>query len=82
MVEQLASLDGLEDVALTTNGVHSEEAAEPLARAGLARVTISLDTLDPERFRALTRDALEPTLRGIETHALRSQGASRSTPSP
>lgn len=67
LVEQLASLDGLEDVALTTNGVHLEEAAEPLARAGLARVTISLDTLDPERFRALTRrDALEPTLRGIE----------------
>ena len=68
LVEQLRGLEGLEDVALTTNGVHLEEAAGPLARAGLSRVTISLDTLDPARFRELTRrDALVPTLRGVES---------------
>ncbi|MDA0948528.1 MAG: radical SAM protein, partial [Planctomycetota bacterium] len=66
LVEQLAALE-LEDLALTTNGVHLAQQVETLAQAGLDRVTISLDTLRPERFRKLTRrDALEPTLAGIE----------------
>lgn len=69
LVEQLAALE-LEDLALTTNGVHLADQVRALAQAGLDRVTVSLDTLRPERFKELTRrDALEPTLAGIEAAA-------------
>jgi GTP 3',8-cyclase len=57
----------LSDVAMTTNGVLLAEQAADLRRAGLHRVTVSLDTLDPERFRALTRfDRLGRVLEGID----------------
>src|SRR5688572_2734992 len=53
----------LDDLALTTNGVLLTEQAKPLAEAGLQRVTVSLDTLEPARFVALTRrDALPKVL--------------------
>ena len=58
----------LRDLALTTNGVRLASAADELKAAGLQRITVSLDTLDPERFQALTRrPALPQVLQGIET---------------
>ncbi|HXX31709.1 MAG TPA: GTP 3',8-cyclase MoaA [Myxococcaceae bacterium] len=55
LVRRLAAEPRLRDIALTTNGVLLAELARPLREAGLGRVTVSLDTLRPERFRALTR---------------------------
>ncbi|MEK7221697.1 MAG: radical SAM protein, partial [Nitrospirota bacterium] len=55
------------DLALTTNGVLLAEQAQAFYDAGLHRVTVSLDTLKPERFKALTRrDMFESVLKGIE----------------
>ncbi|MFT5052674.1 MAG: cyclic pyranopterin phosphate synthase [Chlamydiales bacterium] len=66
MVGQLRQRKALRDIALTTNGLQLAEHALDLRRAGLDRVTISLDTLQPERYRALTRrDGLENALAGI-----------------
>ena len=56
-VRLLAAKPTLRDLALTTNGVLLGEQARPLRAAGLHRVTVSLDTLRPERFAALTRRA-------------------------
>src|SRR5207247_4251402 len=57
----------LQDLALTTNGVLLAEQAQELHDAGLHRVTVSLDTLKPERFRVLTRrDTHARVLAGIE----------------
>jgi cyclic pyranopterin phosphate synthase len=67
LVRQLADTPGIEDLSLTTNGVLLAEAAAPLARAGLRRVNVSLDTLSAERFRVLTRrDALDSVLAGLD----------------
>lgn len=55
LVSMLASVNGVEDLALTTNGLLLSRLARPLAGAGLKRVTVSLDTLRPDRFKALTR---------------------------
>jgi cyclic pyranopterin phosphate synthase len=56
------------DVALTTNGALLEQFAEPLAGAGLGRVTVSLDSLDPEIFRKMadTDIPVDAVLRGID----------------
>ena len=54
LVEQLCAIDGLTDVALTTNGsLLTREKAQALRRAGLRRITISLDSLDDAVFRAM-----------------------------
>src|SRR5262245_13157557 len=50
LVQMLAELPGLQDLALTTNGLLLAEQAEALARAGLRRVTVSLDALDTPTF--------------------------------
>lgn len=50
LIEQMSALDGLRDVTLTTNGVLLERKAAVLAKAGLRRVTVSLDSLDDEVF--------------------------------
>ncbi|MDH5492252.1 MAG: GTP 3',8-cyclase MoaA [Myxococcales bacterium] len=56
----------LDEIVMTTNATRLEELAEPLARAGLAGVNVSLDTLDPGRFASLTRGGeLAGVLRGI-----------------
>lgn len=66
LVRRLAGIEGLRDLALTTNGVLLAEHAAGLRAAGLHRITVSLDTLDPVRFRTLARfDALEAVQRGI-----------------
>ena len=64
----LAAIDGIEDLALTTNGVLLAEQAEELYDAGLRRINVHLDTLDRERFQQITRrDELDKVLEGIET---------------
>ncbi len=66
-VERLAGIGGIRDLSLTTNAVLLARRAEALRRAGLSRITISLDTLRPERFRQLTRrDQLAAVLEGID----------------
>jgi cyclic pyranopterin phosphate synthase len=54
-VERVAAIDRIRDFGLTTNGILLREFAEPLAKAGLHRINISLDTTDPEKFRTITR---------------------------
>jgi GTP 3',8-cyclase len=66
LVGLLASNSRLRDLAITTNGILLAERAATLRAAGLHRVTVSLDTLRPDRFRALTRrEALPQVLEGI-----------------
>ncbi len=55
LVGQLAALPGAREVALTTNAILLKHLARPLAEAGLRRINISLDTLNPKKFRELTR---------------------------
>jgi cyclic pyranopterin phosphate synthase len=67
LIARLASRSWLRDLALTTNGVLLADAARDLKAAGLHRVTVSLDTLQPDRFARLARrDALSQVLAGIE----------------
>lgn len=67
LVQSLADLDGLEQLALTTNGSRLAALARPLCEAGLTHLNISLDSLDPERFLALTRTGrLDDVLAGID----------------
>ncbi len=66
IVEGLAKIPGVEEIAMTTNGMLLERIAMPLARVGLKRVNISIDTLDAERFAKITRfGKLEHVWRGI-----------------
>jgi cyclic pyranopterin phosphate synthase len=70
LVGLLAANERLRDIALTTNGILLAESARALRAAGLHRVTVSLDTLRPERFRALTRrDMHDRVLEGIRAAA-------------
>jgi cyclic pyranopterin phosphate synthase len=58
--------NGLKELTLTTNGTQLAKHAEALAASGVRRVNVSLDTLDPDRFTAITRRGkIEPTLDGI-----------------
>lgn len=67
LVRMIAQIPGIEDISLTTNGLLLEKMAQPLAEAGLRRVNVSMDTLDPEKFERITRGgSLEKVLRGIK----------------
>ncbi len=55
LVREMAAIPGIETVAMTTNGLLLEKLARPLAEAGLQRVNISIDTLNPQKFKSLTR---------------------------
>ena len=67
LLEQLASIPKLNDIALTTNGVLLPRLAADLANAGLDRITVSLDTLDPEVLREMSggKAKIEQILEGI-----------------
>ncbi len=66
LISKLAALDGVEDLALTTNGYFLPLRAQALKDAGLNRITISLDSLNRERFRIMTGvDVLDRVLEGI-----------------
>lgn len=67
LVRKLSSIDGIEDLALTTNGVLLTEQARGLYQAGLRRINVHLDTLNRDRFYQITRrDELHRVLEGIE----------------
>src|SRR6267143_6316827 len=66
LVRMLRDIEGIRDIGLTTNGILLADQAQPLYDAGLRRINISLDTLDPERFRQVARrDGLDKVLAGI-----------------
>jgi cyclic pyranopterin phosphate synthase len=66
LVRMLCAVPGIRDVGITTNGLLLAEHAQELYDAGLRRINISLDTLDPVRFRQVTRrDGLDRVLAGI-----------------
>jgi cyclic pyranopterin phosphate synthase len=66
LVAKLASIEGIRDIALTTNGILLAEHAQALKDAGLGRVNISLDTLTEETFRRIARrEGLDRVLEGI-----------------
>jgi cyclic pyranopterin phosphate synthase len=71
LVERLARIPGVEDIALTTNGFLLAKMAQPLKEAGLTRVTVHLDSLDPDTFKAMSGRTYGPerTLDGIEAAA-------------
>lgn len=67
LFRQLGRLPELEELTLTTNGSQLEHLARPLREAGVKRINISLDSLDPRRFRRITRIGnLSKVLRGID----------------
>lgn len=55
LIQLLANIHGIKDLSLTTNGILLKEFAKPLKDAGLRRVNISLDTVDPDGYREITR---------------------------
>lgn len=67
IVQRIADTPGVRTVAMTTNGLLLDRLAEPMAQAGLQRVNISIDTLDPDRFKKVTRwGELQDVWTGIE----------------
>ncbi|MDX8406420.1 MAG: GTP 3',8-cyclase MoaA [Mariprofundus sp.] len=66
LVEKLANIPGINDLCMTSNGTYLGKHAHALARAGLNRINISLDSLQPLRFRKLTGGNLSEVLAGIE----------------
>ena len=73
---RISALPGLRELVMTSNGSQLVKLAEPLAAAGVKRLNISLDSLDPERFKAITRTGeLQQVLDGIE--AARAAGFER-----
>ncbi|MCD4736310.1 MAG: GTP 3',8-cyclase MoaA [Bacteroidales bacterium] len=67
LVKMLASIDGIKDLSMTTNGILLEKFASTLSKAGLQRVNISLDTIDPNRYMEITRTGdLSDVMKGIE----------------
>ena len=67
LVREIANTPGIENISMTTNGVLLPQMADDLKAAGLSRVNISLDTLDADQFRMVTRvGKLEDTLAGID----------------
>ncbi len=66
LIERLGALPGLDNLVLTSNGSQLDRFAQPLRDAGVKRINISLDSLDPGRFRKITRvGELEKVMRGI-----------------
>ena len=55
LIRMISSLEGVKDFGLTTNGIYLTKYAQQLADAGLHRVNISLDTMNPEKYKQVTR---------------------------
>lgn len=67
LVKELSALEGLDDLGLTTNGFRLSELAEELYTAGLRRINVSLDSLNPQKYARITRrDALDKVLEGLD----------------
>ena len=68
LVKMIASIKGVDDLSMTTNGVLLAQFAEKLRDAGLHRINVSLDTLDPEKYSLITRGGnVEDVLLGLES---------------
>jgi cyclic pyranopterin phosphate synthase len=66
LMQNISKLDGLDELVMTSNGSQLERLAQPLKDAGVKRINISLDSLDPEKFKKVTRVGdLDTVLRGI-----------------
>ena len=66
LISQIAAIDSIRDLSLTTNGTHFPRLAKCLKEAGLGRVTLSLDSLDRDNFKKITgRDGLAEVLKSI-----------------
>jgi GTP 3',8-cyclase len=66
LVAKLAAVEGIQEICLTTNGTHLAEKCCLLKAAGLDRINVSIDTLDPAKFKAITkRGDLDEVLRGL-----------------
>ena len=67
LIKMIAGIDGIKDLAMTTNGILLHRFARPLADAGLHRVNISLDTLDPDTYFKITRlGNIDDVFRGVK----------------
>ena len=67
LVRMIGAIEGIKDFAMTTNGVYLAKFASQLANAGLQRVNISLDTLNPEKYKKITRIGdIDMVIKGIE----------------
>ncbi|MBL1264671.1 GTP 3',8-cyclase MoaA [Candidatus Methylomicrobium oryzae] len=76
LLENLGKLQGLRELVITTNGAQLESMAPALKRAGVRRINVSLDSLDPAKFKAITRVGnLQAVLNGIA--AAKAQGFER-----
>jgi len=68
LIQLLAKIDGIKDLSLTTNGILLTEFAEPMKDAGLQRVNVSLDTVDPDRYKEITRGGdFHRVMQGIDS---------------
>ena len=66
LIAKLAAVEGIQEICLTTNGTHLAEKCCLLKAAGLDRINVSIDTLDPAKFKAITkRGDLDEVLRGL-----------------
>ena len=67
LIKMLNEVDGIDDIAMTTNAYFLKDQAQSLKDAGLKRLNVSLDALDPEKFRDVNRrDCLQSVLDGLE----------------
>lgn len=67
LVEKISSFEGLEDIALSTNAHHLAREADALHKAGVSRINVSIDSLQPKRFNYITRGGdLEKVLAGVD----------------
>ncbi|MBI4383464.1 MAG: GTP 3',8-cyclase MoaA [Nitrospinae bacterium] len=70
LVAMLSKIKGIDDIAMTTNAFFLKDQARALKEAGLQRLNVSLDSLDPEKFRHVNRrDCLQQVLEGLRTAA-------------
>jgi cyclic pyranopterin phosphate synthase len=67
LVRMISDIKGIKDLSMTTNGILLKQYANELSAAGLQRINISLDTIDPEKFKTITRNGnVSEVLEGIE----------------
>ncbi len=67
LISKINKIEGIEEIGITTNGILLPEMAEDLKKAGVTRVNISIDTMDPEKYKRITRGGdLNRVLAGIE----------------
>ena len=67
LTQRLSALPGIKDLSLSTNATRLEKQAERLFQAGIKRINVSLDSLDPETFKQITKGKLDKVLNGLMT---------------